>query len=174
MSTDVIERSIQEELSSQKQVVAESESKYLSFPLADSLYGINIQHVMEVVIYSQNMKITQVPHMPPFTKGIINLRGTVIPVIDLRLRFHLEALAYGGRTCFVVVKIHGVTTGLIVDTVSGVVTFKNSDIDPAPDLDTSAQSRFIHGIGKTKDEVYILLDTESLLQQKEIDALMQA
>lgn len=174
MSTDTIERNIQDELAAQKQVSVDSESKYLSFPLADSLYGINIQHVMEVVIYSQNMKITQVPHMPEFTKGIINLRGTVIPVIDLRLRFNLEELEYGGRTCFVVVRIHGVTTGLIVDTVAGVVTFKNNDIDPAPELDDSAQSRFIHGIGKTKDEVYILLDTESLLQQKEIDALKQA
>ena len=149
----------------------ELKSKYLSFPLADSLYGIGIQHVKEVVIYTQNMKITQVPHMPSFTKGIINLRGQVIPIIDLRLRFLLEEIDYGGRTCFIVVNIQGISTGLIVDTVAGVVTFNDSDIDPAPELTDSAQSKFIYGIGKAKDEVYILLDTEKLLHQKELEAL---
>lgn len=174
MTLDIEERLSASELEQQQNQTEETESKYLSFPLADSLYGINIQHVKEVVIFSQNMKITQVPHMPAFTKGIINLRGKVIPVIDLRLRFLLEEIEYGGRTCIVVVKIHGVTTGLLVDTVAGVVTFKNIDIDPAPELNDSAQSKFIYGIGKTKEEVYILLDTEKLLQEKELEALKKA
>lgn len=173
MSTELLDRAtldVDEENSNKKD---EKESKYLSFPLADSLYGIDIQHVKEVVIFSENMKITRVPHMPAFTKGVINLRGKVIPVIDLRLRFLLEEIEYGGRTCFVVVDINGITTGLVVDTVAGVVTFKESDIDPAPELDESAQSKFIYGIGKTKEEVYILLNTEKLLHQKELEALQQ-
>ncbi|MCG8336574.1 MAG: chemotaxis protein CheW [Proteobacteria bacterium] len=174
MTAEVEERESMVDYDEQSTKKDELESKYLSFPLADSLYGIDIQHVKEVVIFSENMKITQVPHMPGFTKGVINLRGKVIPIIDLRLRFLLDEVEYGGRTCFVVVKIEGVTTGLVVDTVAGVVTFKASDIDPAPELNDSAQSKFIYGIGKTKDEVYILLDTEKLLHQKELEALKKA
>ncbi len=174
MTTEVEDRVAMIDLEKESAKSDDQESKYLSFPLADSLYGIDIQHVKEVVIFSKNMKITQVPHMPSFTKGVINLRGKVIPIIDLRLRFLLEEIDYGGRTCFVVVNIEGVTTGLVVDTVAGVVTFKNVDIDPAPELNDSAQSKFIYGIGKTDDEVYILLDTEKLLHQKELEALKQA
>lgn len=174
MTTSVEERVSLADMDKPAGKTEEQESKYLSFPLGDSLYGIDIQHVKEVVIFSENMKITEVPHMPKFTKGIINLRGKVIPVIDLRLRFLLEEKAYGDRTCIVVIRIDGVITGLVVDTVAGVVTFNQSDIDPAPELADSAQSKFIYGIGKSNDEVYILLDTEKLLHQKELEALKNA
>lgn len=151
----------------------EQNGQYLTFPLGDTMYGIDISHVLEVVIYSVNTKITKVPHMPSYTKGVINLRGKVIPVIDLRLRFHLEENAFDGRTCFVVVNIRNVTTGLIVDTVTGVVSIPSSEIDPAPELDETAQSQFIAGMGKTEKEVYILLETEKLLQEKEIQKLKE-
>ncbi len=164
--------------SSESQIIPDKvediEDKYLSFPLADSRYGIDIQNVLEVVIFSKNMRITKVPNMSTFTKGIINLRGKVIPIIDLRLRFQLEETKYCDRTCFVVVNIHGVTTGLVVDTVSGVVTIPRSEIDPPPEMEESTQSKYIFGLGKTEHEVYILLDTEKLLYKKEIEELTKA
>ncbi len=144
------------------------EGKFLTFPLENSLYGIEIRYVLEVVIRSNKIQITQVPHMPEYTKGVINLRGKVIPVIDLRARFQLSAREYDDRTCFVVVNIQGMTTGLIVDTVAGVATIAKSDIDPPPQLDTSAQSRFIAGMGKTIETVYILLNVNQLLGKDEI------
>ena len=147
------------------------EGKFLSFPLADSLYGIDIQYVVEVVIRTNSIKITHVPNMPAHTRGVINLRGKVIPVIDLRTRFQLPPRDYDNRTCFVVVHLQEVVTGLIVDTVSGVVSIPKTEIDPAPQLETALQSRFIAGMGKTKEEVYILLDLNQLLQKEELRQL---
>ncbi len=155
-------------------IVVERECKFLSFPLADTMYGIDIKNVLEVVIFGSQIKITNVPHLPSFTRGIINLRGKIIPVIDLRVRFQLDEIAYDGRSCIIVVSIHGVTTGLIVDTVAGVVSIPESEVDPAPELDESAQSKFISGIGKTDHDVYILLETETLLHEKEFEALKKA
>ncbi len=144
------------------------EGKFLTFPLEGSLYGIEIQYVLEVVIRSSKIQITEVPHMPSYTKGVINLRGQVIPIIDLRARFQLSEREYDDRTCVVVVNIQGTTTGLLVDTVTGVATIPKNAIDPPPQLDTSAQSRFIAGMGKTKETVYILLDVNQLLGKEEI------
>ena len=130
--------------------------------------------MLEVVIRSTTSKITHLPHMPSYTKGVINLRGKVIPVIDLRSRFLLPEIEYDNRTCFVVVNIQGVTTGLIVDTVSGVVSIPKTEIDPPPELDDSIENQFIDGMGKTKEEVYILLNTEHLLRKKEVVQLKKA
>ncbi|MBF0288923.1 MAG: purine-binding chemotaxis protein CheW [SAR324 cluster bacterium] len=149
------------------------DGKFLTFPLGDSLYGIEIRYVLEVVIRSSKIQITQVPHMPPYTKGVINLRGKVIPVIDLRTRFQIADREYDDRTCFVVVNIQGMTTGLIVDTVAGVATIATRAIDPPPQLDTSAQSRFIAGMGKTAKTVYILLNVNELLGKDEIKEFQQ-
>lgn len=156
------------------ETIDEQAGKFLTFPLQDSLYGIEIQHVLEVVICSTTSKITQVPHMPSYTRGVINLRGKVIPVIDLRSRFKLELTEYNDRTCYVVVNIRGVTTGLIVDTVSGVVGIPPADVDPAPELENNMDNRFIAGLGKTEEDVYILLNIQELLQKQELEALKQS
>ncbi len=153
--------------------VDEQEGKFLTFPLHKSLYGIEIRFVVEVVIRDSTSEITEVPHMPAYTKGVINLRGKIIPVIDLRARFLLPEIEYDEFSCFVVVNIQGVTTGLIVDTVSGVVSIPKTDIDPSPELDDSTENQFIAGMGKTKNKVYILLNIEELLQKKELDLLRQ-
>jgi len=158
----------------EEEEIDDQEGKFLTFPLADSLYGIEISQVLEVVIHSDKTRITRVPHMPVYTKGVINLRGKIIPVIDLRSRFLLTESESNDRTCFVVVNIQGVITGLVVDTVTGVVTIPKADIDPAPKLDASIQNRFIAGMGKTTEVVYILLDIHELLEQEEVKELEDA
>lgn len=171
MKEEGIEEAISAINSKANEEVEDKDGKYLTFPLAESLYGIEISQVLEVVIHSEKTRITQIPHMPSYTKGVINLRGKIIPVIDLRSRFLLPENEHDDRTCFVVVNIHGVITGLIVDTVSGVVTIPQGDIDPAPELDMSIESHFIAGMGKSKEDVYILLDIGELLVQREIEQL---
>jgi purine-binding chemotaxis protein CheW len=148
--------------------------KYLTFPLLEALYGIEIRHVLEVVIRNPKTKITQIPHMPPFAKGVINLRGKVVPIIDLHLRFGLPESAYDERTCYVVVNISGVITGLVVDTVAGVVGIPEGNIDEPPHLESSIQSRFIAGMGKTPEQVYILLDVNKLFGKEELDLLRRS
>lgn len=148
--------------------------KYLTFPLDESMYGIEIQHIVEVVIRTSRMNITTVPHMPTYSKGVINLRGKVIPVIDLRSRFHIPEKEYDDRTCFIVVNINGIITALVVDTVSAVMNIPDQDVDASPQLDTSTQSKFIKGMGKTEEILYILLDVEQILfsQKQEISEML--
>ncbi|PCI27484.1 MAG: chemotaxis protein CheW [SAR324 cluster bacterium] len=171
MAENGIEESSLADSSMEVEEIGAQEGKFLTFPLADSLYGIEISQVLEVVIHSDKTRITKVPHMPLYTKGVINLRGKIIPIIDLRSRFLLSEGESSDRTCFVVVNIHGVITGLVVDTVSGVVTIAQRDIDPAPKLDISIQNQFIAGMGKTQEAVYILLNIDELLEQGEIEEL---
>lgn len=143
--------------------------KYLTFPLGDTAYGIDIKHVLEVVIRNEKMKITKVPHMPDYTKGVINLRGRVIPILDLRKRFLMEEYEYTDRSCFIVVNIQGKKTALSVDTVSGVMSIPNNNIDPTPHIESEVHSSFIQGMAKTENQVYIILDVNQLLEEKELE-----
>ena len=136
------------------------EGKFLTFSLGEEEYGIEIRNVTEI-IGIQN--ITELPDTPAYVKGVINLRGKVIPVIDVRLRFNIEALEYKDRTCIVVVNINNMSVGLIVDTVSEVMDIPAENIDPAPKVNNKSGSMYIKGLGKVGDEVKILLDTQKLL-----------
>lgn len=115
--------------------------------------------------------ITKVPHLPSYIKGIINLRGKVIPVIDLGKKFYSRKTKYKNRACIVVVNIKEDTIGLIVDSVSGVINITREEIDPPPQMESSIQSQFIDGMGKTQDEVYILLDVKQLIYKRELEEL---
>jgi len=134
--------------------------KFLTFHLAGEDYGIEIAHVLEIIGIQ---KITEVPDMPAYVKGVINLRGSVIPVMDVRLRFKLEERAYDERTCIIVVEVNGTSVGLVVDQVNEVADIPESQIEPAPQTRKSASSRFIQGMGKINEEVKILLKVEQLL-----------
>jgi len=138
--------------------------KYLTFSLADEEYGLEILKVREIIGI---MDITAVPQMPPYVKGVINLRGKVIPVIDLRLKFGLEPAEYTDQTCIVVVDI-GTLTGIIVDTVQEVLDIDESQIDPPPPLGASVDTSFVLGMGKIKDDVKILLDIDKVLNAEEL------
>lgn len=142
--------------------------KFLTFSLGKEDYGIEISYVTEIIGIQS---ITEVPELPDYVKGIINLRGKIIPVIDVRLRFKKPAVEYNDRTCIVVIDIKEVYVGLIVDTVEEVLSIADQDIVPPPDGKTGFQNRYIKGIGKVENSVKLLLDCEKLLTDDEIDAL---
>ncbi len=141
---------------------------YLTFKLADEEYGIGIMHVTEIVGL-QN--ITEVPDMPEFVKGVVNLRGQVIPVIDVRLRFHMQPKEYDERTCIIVLNIRDVQIGLVVDTVNEVLTIDEKLISPPPKVAAANSAQYIKGLGKINDEVKILLSGEKLLFEEELASL---
>lgn len=155
--------------SDEEQLLEEEDTlsgRFLTFLLANESYGIEIKYVKEIIGLQP---ITEVPELPDYVKGIINLRGIIIPVIDVRLRFKKPFKEYTDRTCVVVVDIGERLIGLIVDCVSEVLSIPKSAIVPPPEIH-QAGNRFIQGIGKVGTEVKILLDCCKLLDE-EIDSL---
>ncbi len=148
------------------------ESKYLTFSLADEEYGIGILKIKEII---GMMLITTVPQTPDFVKGVINLRGKVIPVIDLRLRFGMEPIDYTERTCIIVVEVLGqndtVQIGIVVDTVSEVLNIKNDEVEDTPAFGTRLNTEYILGMAKMEGGVKILLDIDKVLNTDEITEL---
>ncbi len=142
--------------------------KYLTFRLANEEYGIQILKVREI---NGIMEITSVPQMPVYMKGVINLRGKVIPVIDLRLQFGLAEAEYTEKTCIIVVNV-GREIGIIVDTVSEVLDIDCENIEPPPDVGGgTVDNNFILGMGKVGDMVKILLDIDNVLSGDEMAEL---
>ena len=148
------------------------EGKYLTFSLAAEEYGISILKVKEII---GMMPITTVPRTPAFVKGVLNLRGKVIPVIDLRLRFGMEEMAYTERTCIIVVEIAGqagsILIGTVVDAVSGVMNIKGADIEDAPKFGSQLDTGYILGLAKISGGVKILLDIHQVIGREEIAPL---
>ncbi len=151
----------------------EKEGKYLTFSLANEEYGIGILKIKEII---GMMSITTVPQTPDFVKGVINLRGKVIPVTDLRLKFSMEANRYTERTCIIVVEIDGksgntITVGVVVDSVSEVLNIGGQDIEPSPAFGTKLETDYILGMAKTEGKVKILLDIDRVLSSHEVEML---
>lgn len=144
------------------------EGKYLSFKIGDEQYGIEIKYVSEIVGIQ---KITEVPDMPEYVKGIINLRGNVIPVVDVRLRFHMKPTEYNDRTCIIVVNVDDSPIALVVDTVKEVISISNEQISPPPSVSKGEVSRFIKGIGRFENDVIILLEINKLLFDQRLTQL---
>ena len=141
-------------------------NKYLLFNIADEVYGIWIGNVKEII---EMQKITEVPDVPEYIKGVINLRGRVVPVMNLRVRFGMEEKPYDDRTCMIIVNIDNSSMGFIVDTVAEVHEIPGKDIEPPPNFRTdSERERYISGLGKVGDEVKILIDAKKVLQEKEL------
>ena len=145
--------------------------KYLTFHLAGEDYGIEISFVTEIIGIQ---KITEVPDMPEFIRGVINLRGRVIPVMDVRTKFKLAARDYDERTCIIVVDINESSIGLVVDEVSEVVDIPAASVEPAPQTGNGKTSRYLKGMGKIEDEVKILLNVEKLLHEDELEQISSA
>ena len=143
------------------------EDKYLTFVLNKEDFGIEIRYVTEI-IGIQN--ITEVPDMPPYIKGVINLRGKVIPVMDIRLRFGVVERAYDDRTCIIVININEQPVGLIVDRVLEVLDIQQSEIEAPPKMRKGKNNKFIQGMGKVGDQVKILLNANKLLFDEEESA----
>lgn len=137
--------------------------KFMTFKCGNEFYGIGISYVEEITGIQQ---ITEVPETDDFIKGLINLRGKIIPVIDVRLRFHKEPLPYNDRTCIIVVSINNTMIGLIVDTIAEVVTISDDNIISPPSTSSdpyNAAKRYIYGIGKVGKEVKLLIDLDKLV-----------
>lgn len=144
--------------------------KYLTFALGQEEYGLEILKVREIIGL---MDITSVPRMPGFVRGVINLRGKVIPVIDLRLKFNMETVDDTKETCIIVVDIKGVPMGVIVDRVSEVVDISRENIEETPDFGVSVDTQFIMGIGKSGEKVVMILDIEKVLSTSEINTILK-
>lgn len=144
--------------------------KFLIFSLGNDFYGIEIKHVTEIIGIQP---ITEVPQLPDYVKGIINLRGKIIPVMDVRLRFKKKPREYNDRTCVIVVDIKDISIGLIVDSVSEVLSIQEQNIVPPPTMNKGIQNRYIKGIGKVGNEVKLILDCEKLLTEDEIISLSE-
>jgi purine-binding chemotaxis protein CheW len=149
-------------------VMANREGKYLTFCLAGEEYGIGILKVKEII---GMMTITSIPQTLGYVKGVINLRGKVIPVIDLRLKFVMESMAYTERTCIIVVEIRGgdrkILMGIVVDSVSEVLNIKPGEIADTPTFGATMDTDYILGMAKMGGGVKILLDIDRVLSDRE-------
>lgn len=143
--------------------------KFLIFTLEKESYGIEIKYVTEIIGIQL---ITEVPELPEYIKGIINLRGKIIPVMDVRLRFKKSFKEYSDRTCVIVIDIRDVAIGLIVDSVSEVLSINDDEIVAPPDM-SKGGNRYIKGIGKVGSEVKLLLDCDKLLNEEETENLSE-
>ncbi len=150
----------------------ERAGKYLTFHLGAEEFGIRVLKVREIMGIQD---ITAVPHTPAYIKGVINLRGKVIPVLDLRLKFGLPELAYSQRTCIIVVQIQGecgpLLMGVIVDGVSEVLNLAGAEIEDTPDFGANVSTPYISGMAKVKGRVKILLDIDRVLTSQEAQGL---
>lgn len=139
--------------------------KYLTFSLGSETYGIEIKHVTEIIGIQP---VTEVPELPEYIGGIINLRGKIIPVMDVRLRFKKAFREYNDRTCIIVIDIGDISIGLIVDSVSEVLAIPEEDIVPPPEINKGLGNRYIKAIGKVGNDVKLLLNCDKLLEENEI------
>ena len=146
--------------------------KYVTFKSGHEYYGIKIQYVNEIIVFQE---ITEIPESEDYIKGLINLRGKIIPVIDVRLRFKQKPIEYNDRTCIIVLNVNGTVVGLIVETIAEVVEIPEENILPSPTIGNSekAQNVFVHSIGKVGDTVKLLLDPDKLLNDEDLTMLEQ-
>lgn len=148
--------------------VADVGGEFLTFFLRGEEYGLEILKVQEIIGI---MPVTPVPRTPAHIVGIINLRGKVIPIVDLRLRFGMEPLAHTEETCIIVVKANGLQVGIVVDKVSEVLDIAGSDVEDAPSFGTQVNTDYILGIGKSEGRIRLLLDIDRVLAGDDFAAL---
>jgi purine-binding chemotaxis protein CheW len=137
----------------------------VTFAIGEEEFGIDILRVQEII---RTMDITKVPNSPPAVEGVINLRGKVIPVIDLRKRFSMESRPHDSQTRIVVIAIHGMIIGFVVDGVSEVLRIQSNTVEPPPPVVCGIESEYIKGVGKLGERLLILLDLDKLISSEEV------
>ncbi|MCK9239814.1 chemotaxis protein CheW [Desulfocurvus sp.] len=142
----------------------------VTFSIGEEEFGVDILKVQEII---RTMEITRVPKAPDFVEGVINLRGNVIPIIDLRKRFGLETRAHDKHTRIIVIEINNMIVGFVVDSVSEVLRIPANTVEPPPPVVAGLESEYISGVGKLEDRLLILLDLDRLLSGEEKDVLSQ-
>lgn len=141
--------------------------KYMTFHSGEEAYGIELKYINEIIGIQP---ITKIPEVDKYIKGLINLRGKIIPVIDVRLRFGQEPLEYTDRTCIIIIQVKNVVVGLIIEKIEGVVSIDDGNIEPPPTLSAgNSRNHFVYGIGKVEDMVILLLNPESIIKDEEIE-----
>ena len=147
---------------------------YLTFALAEEAYGLQILAVQEII---QLTPITRVPRTPDFVRGVINLRGRVIPIVDLRRKFDMESVEDTEKSCIIVVEVAAndgaITIGVVVDQVAEVLNVAADQVEPPPAFGSAVDTAFIHGMGKVDDKVIMLLDIRRILAGDELDLVGQ-
>ena len=146
--------------------------KYVTFKSGNEYFGIKIEYVNEIIVYQE---ITEIPETEEYIKGLINLRGKIIPVIDVRIRFKQEPFEYNDRTCIIVLNVKERVVGLIVEKIAEVVEITEGNILPNPKIGKAdrSQNKYVYGIGKVGDEVKLLLDPERLLNDEDTALIEQ-
>lgn len=146
-------------------------SQFLTFQLGDELYGVDILRVQEIKGYTA---VTKIPNTPPHIKGVLNLRGTIVPIVELRTKFGMPTIDYTMFTVIVVVVVREKVMGLVVDAVSDVLNIDKKDIQPAPQFGAKVDVSFLNGIGKSGDKLVALLDMDRLLNEGDIQDVTAA
>lgn len=140
-------------------------NQYLTFILGDEHYGVDILRVQEIKGYTT---VTRIPNTPPFIKGVLNLRGTIVPIIDLRTKLGMEKIDYTMFTVIVVVVVRERVMGIIVDAVSDVLNIANQDIQPSPEFGAKVDVSFLSGIAKSGDKLIAMLDIDRVLAEADL------
>lgn len=145
--------------------------KYVTFMSGHEYFGLKIEYVNEIIVMQE---ITAIPESEDYIKGLINLRGKIIPVIDVRLRFRQEPFTYNDRTCIIVIQVQSTVVGLIVEKIAEVVEIREENILPSPSIgagDKKLQDRYVYAIGKVGDSVKLLLDPDKLLNDDDMSVI---
>ena len=148
-------------------VIATTELEFLAFKIGQEEYGIDIQKVQELRRYELP---TQMANAPDYLKGVVNLRGIIVPIIDMRIKFNLGVASYGDFTVVIILNIAGQLTGIVVDSVSDVITLLPEQIRPAPPLDITRESNYLIGIGALEARMLILVDIDKMMWPQELQA----
>lgn len=149
---------------------APESSQFLTFLLDEQEYGLELYRIQEIRGYAP---VTPIPNVPAHVRGVMNLRGTVLPVVDLRMKFHLPAIEYNKFTVIVIAMVANKMVGLLVDAVSDVLQVSHDAIRSAPDFGTAVDTRFINGVFQTREHLAVALNLEQLLSESELGAGLQ-
>lgn len=152
------------ELNQQIGITADG-SQFLTFNLGEELYGVDILRVQEIKGYTT---VTKIPNTPPHIKGVLNLRGTIVPIVELRTKFGMPTIDYTAFTVIIVVVVRDKVMGLVVDSVSDVLNIDKKDIQPAPQFGAKVDVSFLDGVGKSGDKLVAILDMDRLLSEEEV------
>ena len=146
--------------------------KYVTFKSGSEYFGIKIEYVNEIIVYQE---ITEIPETEDYIKGLINLRGKIIPVVDARIRFRQEQFEYNDRTCIIVLNVKNIVVCIIVEKIAEVVEITEGNIVPNPKIGKAdkSQNKYVYGIGRVGDKVKLLLDPEKLLNDEDTALLEQ-
>lgn len=146
------------------------QDKYVTFKSGNEYFGLKIEYVNEIIVFQE---ITEIPECEDYIKGLINLRGKIIPVIDVRLRFGQEPFEYNDRTCIIVINVKSTVVGLIVEKIAEVVEIPEANILPSPSIGhgDKSQNKYVYALGKVDEEVKLLLDPDKLINDEDTSAV---